>query len=945
MRKVSFGVRTIAMCLAVLLTAVSTASAQAAMAAIVGTVFASGGAPLGGAKIAVTGPVRANAISAKDGTFSISAPPGVYQLRVERSGYQPTSLGDLVVAAGTMQPLTVTLSETSLSSLRTIGTVTSTTSGRSVINAGPAAQTIVSGEAFAQTGAPAINDVLQHVPDVVISHLGTQLDTSIVVGGLQPYETQVLIDGHPIALGQYGVWTSHYYPSFLVGSAEVESGPGNTTQFANLAVGGTVNLTTPSFTAKPFASLTSGFDQYGSIYNNVIGSGTAGRLSYVVALGQTWNNPPTVNMPACDVYVTDPATSPNAPGFAGIVPFCGTMGGSLFQRGQLYKAKVDFSNATSFEAEFIGSYGGYDPQDYFGGQSYGPTRVESCIPGTLLCTSPADANLIGTTISGYFWYPGTIITNKQQLYSGQFRTSIGNDTLLIRPYAGNIEPETYNGTGEGYFPSYFAPGPGAPACTSLTPNTTCYPGPQSLPPGVQIPANGLPNPNAFENSACPPGTITSFNQINSPANTITTVGGQEQCYQYPYSTSETDKLYGNTLSYIHPFGDNYLNVTYDFHGESTFAYADAPSNFQVPVGSTTRFSTVSLTGELHPIRNLTANVGVWDTLWTATGDQPSLSSSGALSLIGLQRSVARIDPHVALVFRPQRDTSIRAAYGTSETFPFIGQVSGPASIAPPNNPYTGGFINQKNPNLLPETSIAFSAGADHRFGNGSVLSVDLLDTTVHDVFQDFTITQNVIFNGAPALLGVSAPFNVARLQAKLATVSYTYAPRMGLGYAISAAADSSILSGIPAAAYGSSPGVPANNVQICGNGTSNPGTASCIPYLKGYGQITYAWHDGSFAALGADYEGKNNAFYQPPFAILDFTGRHPIGKNVEVQLAVQNILNNSTGQNLPAPNAGVPLTGNVSTDGVTIQQASASTFFLPAAPRTVRFQLRVHTGR
>jgi hypothetical protein len=364
----------------------------------------------------------------------------------------------------------------------------------------------------------------------------------------------------------------------------------------------------------------------------------------------------------------------------------------------------------------------------------------------------------------------------------------------------------------------------------------------------------------------------------------------------------------------------------------------------VPPGSTTRFSTFSLTGEFHPVAKLTVDAGLYDTLWTASGDQPSLDASGNLTLVGLQRSVARFDPHVAAVFRPDRNTSIRAAYGTSETFPFIGLVSGPAAIAPPNNPYTGGFISQKNPNLLPEASIAFSLGGDHRFANGGVLSVDLVSTTVHDVFQEFTITEPVVQNGAAAVLGISAPFNVARLQAKIATAQYTFAPKTGFGYNVSLAADSSILSGIPASAYGNNPGTPADNVQVCGNGASNPGVASCIPYLKGYGQLTYAWRNGAFTALGADYEGKNNAYYQPPFAFFDFTFRHPVGKNVELQFAVQNVFDNSTGQNLPAPNLGTPVTGSYTTDGKTIQQGSAATFFLPAAPRTARLQLRVHVG-
>jgi outer membrane receptor for ferrienterochelin and colicin len=99
---------------------------------------------------------------------------------------------------------------------------------------------------------------LQHVPDVNIERMGSQPDTAIIVGGAQPYETQSLIDGHPVALGQYGVWLSQYFPSFLVGGAEVQSGPGNTTPFANIAVGGTVNLLTPAFTKRQTGELVVG---------------------------------------------------------------------------------------------------------------------------------------------------------------------------------------------------------------------------------------------------------------------------------------------------------------------------------------------------------------------------------------------------------------------------------------------------------------------------------------------------------------------------------------------------------------------------------------------------------------------------------------------------------------------------------------------------------------
>jgi hypothetical protein len=753
----------------------------------------------------------------------------------------------------------------------------------------------------------------------------------------------VLIDGHPIALGQYGVWLSQYFPSYLVGGVETQSGPGNTTPFANIAVGGTVNLQTIGFTKAPTAELTTGIDTFGSQYTTGIVTGSYKNLSYVAGAGTAGSNGYYFGKKACDVYQSDPAGVANTPTSAGIVAFCGDFSGSLYTRGQLYKLRYDFSPKTSLDANFVGAYGGFSPQGSAWGQSYGGTLVEKCIPSEpFVCTNPLDANLIGKTISGYYWFPGTEISSVQQLFSADFRTSLGSTTLLVRPYIGTIQPETYNGTGEGGYPAYFGPAPGSPD----------YPGPQTLPPGVQIPGTGLPAPNKFETGSfpsCPVGTIYSFNQINSPQNTINSIKGQEECYQYPYSTSELDKLYGSTFSLVHPIATGFVGLNYDYHGQSTFAYANAPSNFTVPFSST-RYSTFSLTGQLRPLEPLAVDFGLYSTQWTAAGEQPLLDAAGKPVtdafgnpiFTGLQRSVTKGDPHIAFTFRPNSNNSIRAGAGTSHSFPFIGDVSGPASIQPPAFQYTAGLITEKNANLQPEQSIAYSIGADHRFGNRSVLSLDLQDTIVHDVFQQIETQENV-----PAgILGIFSPINVARLNAKLATLKYVYAPRRGLGFNVAATADSSILSGIPATAFNSTPSLPANGVQVCGNGSFTPGLSTCDPYLKGYGQFTYSWGDGTFIGLGADYEGKNNPYYQPPFAIADLVYRKPFNKNLDFNLSIQNLFNTNSFNYLPAQNAGVPAVADyVPTGSSTIQQGSASTYLIPAATRTLRVSLRYHFGR
>ena len=141
--------------------------------------------------------------------------------------------------------------------------------------------------------------------------------------------------------------------------------------------------------------------------------------------------------------------------------------------------------------------------------------------------------------------------------------------------------------------------------------------------------------------------------------------------------------------------------------------------------------------------------------------------------------------------------------------------------------------------------------------------------------------------------------------------------------------------------------MPANNVQICGNGLANPNNPICIPYLKGYAQVTYTTRDGTYAGLGVDYEGKNNPYYQPPFAQLDLTLRRAVTPSAEVQIVVENLLNTNTNgyQYLPAPNLGVPIAGNYLDAAGAIQQSSYVPSLIPALPRTVRLQVRIHHGR
>ena len=260
-------------------TSVAQATAAPASAPFTGSVRTAGGTPVSGAAVIAAGPAEARTTTLADGSFTLALPPGSYRITVTKNGYSSAAISDVTVGATSGQPFAVTLTQADLTSLRTIGSVTTTGRGTAVINTGAATSSYIPAQAFTNLANPQINNVLQRTPDVTIQHMGSQADTTIIVGGAQPYETQVLFDGHPIALGQYGVWASQYFPSFLIGGAELQSGPGNTTPFANIAVGGTVNLLTPGYTRAPSAEITTGFDNYGSQNTNFLTSGSVGDSS------------------------------------------------------------------------------------------------------------------------------------------------------------------------------------------------------------------------------------------------------------------------------------------------------------------------------------------------------------------------------------------------------------------------------------------------------------------------------------------------------------------------------------------------------------------------------------------------------------------------------------------------------------------------------------------
>ena len=146
-------------------------AAQSASGSISGTVVSGDQSPLAGAAIKLSGPVSQTAKSAPDGTFTVTGlPDGVYSVSISRSGYDAVTGTTVTITGGAPQTLAVTLVASSLTSLRTIGSVVAN-GGRAstALNTSAAAQVTLTSSQFTDRGQTQVVDMLEEQPGVEIT--------------------------------------------------------------------------------------------------------------------------------------------------------------------------------------------------------------------------------------------------------------------------------------------------------------------------------------------------------------------------------------------------------------------------------------------------------------------------------------------------------------------------------------------------------------------------------------------------------------------------------------------------------------------------------------------------------------------------------------------------------------------------------------------------------
>ncbi|MBV9439636.1 MAG: carboxypeptidase regulatory-like domain-containing protein, partial [Candidatus Eremiobacteraeota bacterium] len=278
-----------------------------ATSTVSGVATDSSGAPLGGVSLRFRGPAEYTATTDANGRYSIPVAPGVYSVTATKTGYTTVTEQDFAVVAGQPATLGVQLAQATLTTtLQTIGRVT-TRSSRSTFNATPASQQIVTAQTFQDQGQQQVQRVLDQTPGIVIDHPGTSATNASpgaitfpsIRGGLG-FETASLIDGHPLAVGNFGDYVTTFLNSDLLQSVELVKGPGASLDQINYAINGAVNFRTLDVPTRATGQLKFGVDSFNGTFSNFRYGNTAlgGKLQYMFDYAIVGTPGPMYNVPA-----------------------------------------------------------------------------------------------------------------------------------------------------------------------------------------------------------------------------------------------------------------------------------------------------------------------------------------------------------------------------------------------------------------------------------------------------------------------------------------------------------------------------------------------------------------------------------------------------------------------------------------------------------------------
>jgi hypothetical protein len=1000
--------------------AASTLVAQTGSSTITGQVTGDGKA-IPQATVIIEGAGQHMTVSTKsDGSFTASVPPGVYTLTVNKGGYQ-TGSTEVTVSPGASSSVSVALTTASLNNLNVIGRTSATVNGNAArFNVTSTTVNSISTEQIRARNTPDLTNLVQELPGITIVQATSNPNQSFIIRGLR-YETTVTLDGHPVSSGSLGTFITNYASSGIFGGVDVFKGGGLNGPITGESGVGIVNLRTPDFTAKDSGYFQAGLDNYGgSFYTAIADVNITPKLSLIAGRTFTGYRGPTYGLQEPG---QSGATIPFYGSFGppqnltnGLVEYINDFSNTYSLNGELGKLRYKFSDATSLSVEYLGLQGKYDPQGGAYGQLVGYATIPQCVNGSTpgfgaACTDLSKYNTPAVAAAGligvpgtplYAFYPGSDVRQNQPNFNADFKTTIGNDTLLFRPYTAAINRDI-DGTQENGVPGDNG------VWYQVTNPLYCqaqYVAASAANGGAKGPcfAGGVAPGAAYINPAAPQAgvvfatTSTPLNcSVAAPCYTTPTAINNGGLYGYgsPYTTLEVDNLFGYTFSYIHPVGANTYNLAFDHYYDNTSDYTGdtsplaagcvftyggggtnspgnaGPAGYQptcplatlrgtdinVPTTFDSRTS-LSVTGQFALTNKLEFDVGAYYTKYLINGQQQNPAtltptyvstylagnaSAAPLELTGTQNAGSHIDPRFGLLFRPTKDLAIRLNAGSSQEIPYASLVSGFKKYSLGAGTAT---ISTPNFGLLPETIIQEDLGADYRFTkSGGVASFDLYNIVIHNPWISTSIP---ICN---SLLTCNGLFPISTIATGYTSQTLNGAQQYAQGVEFS-------FNNEPKYGFGyrtnlafernyyldTPPSYFGGSYQVFWNGNQFVSTgsgATSVPYAKGYGEVQYAT-PGYLLRFGTDYEGSNNEYNVPAFFTFNAGLKINLYKGVFASISGENVFNTTFGSLLAR---GVeyqglaPVAAKPAVGGYTYSNSAFSTAAVSPGPETWRFSL------
>lgn len=887
--------------------------ASNATGSVTGTVVDGNGTPVANAIVSVEG-ARGQARTGSDGTFAVSGiTPGNYAVVVSRSGFDTARVAGIAVVGGAPTNLRVTLAQSSFSSLRVIGQTSTTASGRSQINTTPSSVAVITSQVFEDRGEPQIVDVLNQTPGIITTHIeangaseGTQ--QAVMIRGGLPYETESLIDGHPLSIGASGEYNPILLNPGVLQEVEVVKGPGSFGTEINSAINGTVNYITLQPTRTPQQSFDIGSDQYGGITTTLRATGSIPShfVDYAFAYSTNGTTGPLHNFEVPSSTTTFdylgatpysingqqiagpttsfvPANTPQYAGYPGEIRLsqplyfcCSALNTAFHQDSELAKIRLNLSQQTALTLSFLGGQAEYDSNatGLAAFTGLGIQFFDFIPPAGYTGSVGAGANPVFDDNAGLI----STTSSQTGLYQAELRTGIGQYTVLARLYS-SYETDLSVSPGESTL-GLQAWG-GVPLC----------------PVGdVATAAGGCNLPSG---AAGPAPTMTFF---NGQKVTIGGTGGD------PNLQVNQDHSHGYSLEIDRPVGDNTYSVSFDRSNHDSTEFLDAPldviDSYQLSPGSGQQFTTIKGEAQVAVAKNVSVTLGEYliDYASHYTGD-------GGLTFSDSSHHYDA--PRLAVLARPNADTSLRFSMGASIAPPYISLLSAPGGSPVPNIPGAPTYYteNVNNGNISPETAFGYDLGIDRRLASRVAFTADVYMTDLRNLFLDETYQNGTYTATGGGAVGQTAPLyitetaNLGHARYEGIEAAIVSDPLVGFGYRIQGSLMRAFAYDIPNSLYATTSGpyttnlavVPNINFQPTGigfNGVEDIAAgAGRVPYSQGYAEISYRTKHGAYANLGVTYYGSNNSYNNPAFGVVSSTIRVPVSKSSSIQLSIFNLTN------------------------------------------------------